>query len=356
MDEIPVPSQAISDERRTAEILAITNDPMLPWAEKRKLLELIGLPQETIDVLCGEKEKDGDIVPNPWAKIDLGDYPEIPTATNMINNHIAKAFERPLDINVNRASAASGCVRKRWFQRNGYEGTPMGPRAHMVFMFGDFIERISAHLIKEALVGPGKLYSDVDFGDVDGSVMIQGRELKTYKQEVLYADMGGVPITAHSDGFGRRNIDGKYELIEIKSASDYGFDRFKNGEMPDYIRQAHALMMTTKARELGVIGVRFFYTKKNTSHMWDRFYPFNDAIAREVIKGYQAAMADEPPPVPYPPREETFRKKPTGRRVLDWHCSYCAFTKNCHKFELEFKAGKPVYVVKEAKNEEIKAL
>lgn len=254
---------------------------------------------------------------------------------------------------ANRASSAPQCVKKRWFQNKGVPGEPMQPRSLLVFATGDVIEHVMKHFIHKACVGHGKLYSEVDFGEPMGTFTIQHREFTTYKQETLEIDAGGVLVSGHPDGWGKRNSDGEWELIEIKSASDYGFKDFVDGST-DYLKQVHALMLSHKALAMKVKSARFFYMNKNTSAIYDRLYEFDPLIAERVISEFQVASGQNEPAVPSDPdigpQEETFRSKPTGKYKLGWKCGYCDYRSRCWPdSQIEFKNGKPVHYVKDKK-------
>jgi hypothetical protein len=264
----------------------------------------------------------------------------------MIYEFIADYLSRGKDNNVNRASAANMCVRRRWYQHHGHEGTPLTPRKVINFQLGDLTERVMLYYIKQALTGPGKLYSEVRLGDVIGSIHFQGKELEIYQQKTFSFTLeNNQKVTAHVDGLGKRNADGKWELIEIKSAADWGFEGFVDNKPLDYLKQAHASMMTDECRALEIDQVRFFFLKKNTGNIWDRLYSFDETIANNVLKEFLLATKKEAPERPHGLVAETYYKKPTGRKVAGFPCSYCPFLKQCHgEHEKEFKSGKPVYV------------
>jgi len=289
---------------------------------------------------------------NPWAAIEDKPDPLIPTATLQIYQHIDATLTRPKDTHINRASSASLCYKRRWFQGKGVVGTPLTPRKQVNFLLGDLSERTTLHFIKEGCVGPGKLYSEVDFGEKTGEIHFQGKTLSIYKQQDLVAQIGPLTVTAHADGWGKRNSDGEWELIEVKSYSNYGFDDFKTKGAKDYLKQSTVNLQTTKAKELGAKSVRFFGLRKETGHLWDRRFEFDPALAFIVEAEYLAALADEEPKTPYQPVAETFRKKPTGRMILPFPCNgYCPYTEKCFSnFTIDWKAGQfgqktPVYVV-----------
>lgn len=298
--------------------------------------------------------------PNPFARFEDKIDAEIPTAVLAIYEQIQADLARTEEGSVDRCSAANYCVRRRYYQFHGVKGAPLTPRKIINFTLGDLSEKVVQFFIKKGLVGPGKLYSQVSFGRRDGSLTIQGKKIESYAQKTLsFKIRGGPEIRGHADGFGKRNSDGKWELIEIKSAADFGFDEFKFNGPGDYLKQAHAVMLTKEARKLGVKQVRFFYLRKGTGHLWDRVFDFDDSIARQVIEDFKTARKDECPDRPYSLIEETVRKKPTGRLKLPWQCGYCPFTEVCwadHHIQIEFKGdssgmSKPVHIL--TKKEEV---
>ncbi len=277
--------------------------------------------------------------------------PTTPTATNQIYEFIDSYLGRSDSTNVNRASSAPRCHKARWYQRKGYAGEKITPRAIVNFTLGDLTEHTVKFFILKACVGPGKVYSGVDFGKPIGSFTVQnGREITMYEQQTLTAAVGDILVTAHVDGWGKRNSDGRWELIEVKSAADYGFEEFKESGPGDYLKQAMVCLSTGRAKELGAAEVRYFYLKKNTGHLWDRLHAFDEALFADVIQEYALANGEAEPKAPYIPMPETFRNKPTGRFVLDWRCSYCAFTAHCHPTaQMELKNGKPKFYLPEKK-------
>lgn len=271
--------------------------------------------------------------------------PEIPTATNQIYKYIDSKTPVADGRNANRCSSAAGCVRKRWYQNHGYIGQKIQPRARVNFMLGDLSELVVVHFIKSALVGPGKLYQKVNFGEVTGTFKVNGFDIETHSQKDLHLELGGLTIVGHSDGFGKRSSDGKWELIEVKSSSDFGFDVFKSDGPEDYLKQSHALMMTRELRSVPVDYVRFFYLKKQTGNLWDRLFQFDDETAEITRKEFLLAASDTIPDAPYGFIDEMVRRKKTGRKTVPWQCQYCPYTRECKgDFTIEFSGGKPKYI------------
>lgn len=288
-----------------------------------------------------------DLVENAFSQWEEKPDPAVPKATYEIYNYINEYLGRKQDTHVNRASSASMCFKRRWYQKNNYAATPLTPRKLVNFLLGDLSEKTMQHFIKEGCVGSGKLYSEVDFGKEIGSFNIQGKKIAVYDQPDLTARIGEIEVTAHVDGWGLRNSDKRWELIECKSAADYGFDSFVSNGPGDYLKQSTVNMSTYKAMELGVSSVRFFYLKKNTGHLWDKVFHFDEELFEDIVQEYKIANSKEEPKRPYVPVMEKFRGKPTGRKILPWQCAYCSYTSTCWKNEasLEFKNGKPQWMV-----------
>lgn len=275
---------------------------------------------------------------------------EIPTATNLIYQNIAENAKRGESKDINRASSMPTCAKARWYKKQGNETEPMSPRTQLNFMMGHIAETVVLHLIKTALVGPDKLYSEIDFGEEVDTFLYQDMNVSVYKQRTLIAAIAGFYVTAHLDGMGKRNSDGRWEIIEVKSAADYGFDLFVTNGPTDYLPQSHACMRTDLAIERGVNETRYFYVKKSTGHLWDRLITFDQKIFDEVGENLKIANGEAEPKRPFVAIEEKFRSKPTGRKILFWRCSYCAFTQKCWpEAKMEFKSGKPIWVVEEKK-------
>jgi hypothetical protein len=291
-----------------------------------------------------------ELAPNPFAALEDKADPRVPTATLQIYQFIAEYLERPSERNPNRASSAPQCYKRRWYEKQGLPGEALTPRKMVNFLLGDLAERVMIYFVTQACVGPGKLYSEVDFGEVVGTIHFQGKELKIYKQETHTLDIGGVTVTAHADGWGKRNSDGKWELIEKKSAANWGFKDFQTTGPKEYLKQSMVLLQTDKAKRLGADSVRYFYLRKETGHLWDRVFPFSEELWYEVVQDYRISNGPTEPKAPFLPKWELFRGKPTGRRIAEFPCTYCPFLERCHgKHDVDWKADqfgnlRPVYV------------
>lgn len=300
---------------------------------------------------------------NPWAQYDDKPDFEIPSASYQIYNYVS-SLAKEESKNVFRASSASMCVRRRQYQKAGVDGIPITPRKILNFMSGDIAEMVMKYFISQACVGDGKLYSEVYFGEPEGSVVINGKMIATYHQPTYSFELPNKRrITAHPDGRGKRNLDGQWELIEVKSAADWGFQDFKVSGPGDYLKQAHAVMLTDEMTALNARSVRFFYFRKMTGNIWDRVFNFDPELAKRVVEDFLLSdsvelakpyeLVDETRSVRNPEDKRKWIKIPTGRKKAPFPCGgYCPYTKNCHgEYKLEWSSDrngqmKPVYIFK----------
>ena len=285
------------------------------------------------------------LIKNPFSNFEDKLDPEIPTGTHQIYSFIEDYFVE-LNGTANRCSAATMCVKRRWYQNQGYKGEPLTPRKRVNFMLGDLAEKTLLFFISQGCVGPGKLYSEVDFGEAIGSFTFNGKEIVVYEQAELHLKIGELEITGHPDGWGKRNSDGQWELIEIKSAADYGYKDFQENGAGDYLKQAHAQMMTDEAIARGVKSVRFFYLKKQTGNVWDRLHQFDEETAQLVRDEFVIAAGEKEPKAPHELEVEKIGqgrgkpKKETGRLCAGFPCSYCGYLRQCKgEFTVEFNKG-----------------
>jgi len=261
--------------------------------------------------------------------------------TDIIYSYI-ESIQSDKPSTANRCSAATMCVRRRWYANKGLPGEKLTARKIINFSQGDIAELNYKYWVEKACLG--SVYSELDFGTKTGEVKVGGTTLVTHEQKTITFRIGPFNIPGHVDGLGKRVSDGKWELIEFKSASSYGFDEFVDNGPGDYLKQAHALMMTDELIALGVDSVRFFYLKKETGEIYSRLYQFDNSIAVTVKTEFLQSNQETAPDQPYGFVDKKMDKTRTVKSV-PWQCGYCAYLETCkgpHK--VEFKSGKPVYV------------
>jgi len=301
-----------------------------------------------------------NLVKNPFAKYDDKATDDIAIGTRQIYDGINEAQKKKEKyVNVNRCSAASyhgdeSCVRQKQLRGHGAEGKPMAPRAYINFDLGNHYELECLALIKEWCTGEGKIYSEVYFGEeyvtIPKEISNTLVDITYYHQPEWSFKIGKQVITGHPDGIGKRNSDGKWELIEVKSASNWGYKSFEKDGKCGYLGQGHSLMLCEQAEKLKIDSIRFWYGRKETGHPHQEVFKYNEKIAQEVIDNYVKAASDEYIAPPFPLVDETFRRKPTGRKIAAYPCTYCDFIKECHgEYTIDWKPTqcgnkKPVFV------------
>ena len=291
---------------------------------------------------------------NPFAIFEDQADVRVPSATLQVYKSINERHGRKKDVYVNRASSATMCPKRRQYQRKGVEGTPLTPRKIVNFMMGDLAEMTMLYFISEACVGEGKLYSEVDLGGVKGEVQIGDKLVKTFQQKTLITNVGEIEVTCHADGFGKRNSDGKWELIECKSSSNWGFKLFKSDGPEDYLKQAHAVMASNECKALGITETRYFYLRKETGHLWDRLAKWDEGVWETVKREFVEVLQDDEIPTPIQLIPEMSgrspNKRPTGRYTAQFPCTYCPYLETCQgPYTLEWKEDqqgnmKPQYI------------
>lgn len=207
------------------------------------------------------------------------------------------------------SNLGSKCDRQLWYKINKAElAEPLPSDARIKFLFGDILESMLLYLAKEA-----------------------GHTVEREQEEVNLFGVKG-----HIDTV----IDG--HLIDVKSASSFSFEKFKNGLTAEqdefgYLTQMDGYLHATPDvqdtggflvidKTLGKITLDK-HTKTNTDY-------------EAVIAQKRAVLSDTKPPerayTPVPDETKADREarekkgKPfEGNMKLGVACSYCAFKKTC---------------------------
>lgn len=303
-----------------------------------------------------------NLVANNFFQFDEVYEPKIPTASLDIYRWIEEKMGRSDSKEINRGSAANLCFKRRQFQKAGAVAAPLTPRKRVNFAIGDLVEYVVLYFIERALVGPGKLYSEVFIGPKVGEFPIargggQPLLINIYDQvnTVTKTDTG-IDITCHADGWGKLNSTGEWELIEVKSCSNTAFKNFIRLGPGDYINQAHTNMRSDKSIELGVKQTRFFFCNKEKGNLYDILTPFNQStweqVQAEFIKANSATLIKAPYQLkPYFPlvqgKQKKIRAKVTNLLEAAFPCSYCPYLAQCHgDFKMVWEGEKPHKVYK----------
>jgi len=220
--------------------------------------------------------------------------------------------------------------RYLWNHFNGTEGEELQPHTYVKFMYGHLIEEMLLFLTRMA----GHSVTD---------------EQKVCKVE---------GIVGHMDC----KIDGI--VTDVKSASSFGFKKFKDGTLAyddpfGYIDQIKAYAHSEGQTEFGWLAM-----DKANGHLTYLKYDLNDTEAPvyEALKGdivdrvkHVKKLVEQPEPVEwcYPPVPDG----KSGNSKLSIGCSYCQFKDHCYPnlrvFAYSYGPKYLVDVVKEPKVQEV---
>lgn len=195
-----------------------------------------------------------------------------------------------------RFSALGTPDRKLWYAAQGGEQEELNAKTYFKFLYGDVIEQLVLFLAKES-----------------------GHEV-THEQEEVSCD----GVLGHIDAI----IDGV--VVDVKSASPYGFQKFKNNEFIEddpfgYVPQISGYANVLTPRQ----GAAFLAFDKVSGELC--LSPVSATIVgdfdlKQRIEHQKEVIAlPEPPERCYPDVEDG----KSGNRKLGTECSYCVYKKEC---------------------------
>lgn len=193
------------------------------------------------------------------------------------------------------------CDRKSWFRANAHElAETLPPWTRLKFLYGDIIEALLLFLAKAT-----------------------GHKVEGEQDTV---QIGGVK--GHRDAI----VDGR--LVDVKSASTYGFKKFlNNGLRRDdpfgYLRQIGAYLAGSKGTgELSEEDVvSFLAMDKQNGHLVLDTYPADEVDYEELVEHKLEVIASSTPPNRY---YHPVPEGKSGNQKLGIECSYCEFKKACY--------------------------
>lgn len=230
---------------------------------------------------------------------------------------------------LSMSAVGQACKRKLWLKVNGTEeGEPLEPATLLKFNYGDVIEEIVLALAIQA-----------------------GHEVVGQQDE-----MSILGVKGHRDAV----IDGM--TIDVKSASDYAFKKFKEHTLRDddafgYISQLSSYVYAAKDDPLVTDKTHgaFLVMNKVTGEVCLDVYDFTEELKHKLTEVIEAINLVENNVVPEVLDGEDFGK--SGNVRLCMHCRYCEHKFQCHPTTRTFKSSRgPVYlskVVKEPRMDEI---
>ena len=207
-----------------------------------------------------------------------------------------------------RASNVGRPLCQLQMEKNGAKGESQPYNAKMRNLFGDLIEAAAVLVLKSS-----------------------GVEVTNEQKSVRYNVSDGT----HIDGTFDVEIDNK--IWDIKSASPFAFEhKFKNGfsaiaksDTFGYVSQGYVYSEAVKKKFGGWIAIN-----KSTGEWTVTETPLADDTHRNkaiktVKDNVKAIKKNLSFKRCFTDVEETYRRKPTGNRVLGFECSYCPYKKEC---------------------------
>lgn len=194
------------------------------------------------------------------------------------------------------SSMGQPCERKLWYSIKKPEAAEgMEPWVYIKFLLGDIFEATLLFLAKAA-----------------------GHDVRGEQDELVLHG-----VTGHRDGI----IDDV--LVDLKSASPYGFEKFKSGLTPDadsfgYLSQLDTYLHASEDVPTGEGA--FLVGNKVTGRLaLDRHRKSETDYAAIVARKRELLASDEPPPRGY----DDVPIGAFGNRKLAVVCSYCEFKRTC---------------------------
>lgn len=219
----------------------------------------------------------------------------------LINNITAHEFDK----RKLRMSNIGKKDRQLWYGYNGYKGEELQPQVYIKFLYGHLIEEMVLALVK-----------------------LSGHEVTDEQKKVEVSGIKG-SMDCKIDGV----------LTDVKSASSYGFKKFKDGSLINddpfgYVDQIKGYAHAEKTTDVG-----WLVMDKTTGHLTFLKYDMADESKWywtklnffsivDRIKKIKALVTQTKPPTkcydPVPDGKSGNMKLPVG-------CSYCAYKHDCWK-------------------------
>lgn len=221
---------------------------------------------------------------------------DLDTFTRNVRAKLVEKLSGEWSGGLRMSSIGQPCARKLWYEVNNPDkAEPSHPSLYIKFLFGDIIEQLVLFLAKTA-----------------------GHTL-THEQEELIVD--GVP--GHTDG----KLDGT--VIDVKSASGYGFKKFQSGikKSDDAFGYLHQLGLYNYALGNGGNPAAFVALDKSTGEIAvDVHDDLHDVDYHGLIAERKKIVSlKEPPPRGFSDDD----MGASGNKKLKINCAYCPFKKKC---------------------------
>lgn len=208
----------------------------------------------------------------------------------MLVRRLSYQREKPT---VRLSNAGTPCKRKLWYSVNVPElAEKLDAPARIKFLFGDIIEELILFLARLA-----------------------GHTVEREQEEVEVAGVKG-----HIDAI----VDG--ELVDVKSASPYSFDKFKDGLSREVDGFGYLTQLGSYRSALGLRRAHFLPVNKVLGQLHLDTHEDDGRDYEQVVEeAKRTVQSPEPPP-------RGFVDVPDGKsgnRKLGVQCSYCDFRETC---------------------------
>lgn len=223
-----------------------------------------------------------------------------------------KLDRTPREFTLRFSNIGKPCVRELWLDKNNPGGGEvLTPSSYNKFAFGDLTEEWIIFLIE-----------------------LSGHTVSLRQQEV---ELEG--IQGHWDLI----VDGM--LLDVKSASSFSFDKFKEGLVPEkdafgYLTQLRSYHDRAKLFNEVTDKVRagFLVMDKQHGHIWLDIHDFSEPFDLSGFFKERIRVVNGPdlPERAFVPKLDGYKHKVTkefianGNELLDTNCSYCSQKFNCY--------------------------
>jgi hypothetical protein len=207
-------------------------------------------------------------------------------------------------------SSAGKCPRQLAYVYHGFpqNGKELDGRSRITFFQGDLVELTLMTLARLAgcnIVGTG------------------------FNQITVRLPVGEVILQGHPDGF---LIEDKTRLVECKSMSSYGFERFEQGEIDDsYYAQINMYLEAVNMDECVMIAMN-----KDNAIVKDCIVYRDPVLINKLINKLGAVLKTTADTLPNPPEELA----PDAKGNYSWQCLYCSYWKTCRPGAQKVLVGK----------------
>lgn len=192
-----------------------------------------------------------------------------------------------------RLSAIGKSELQLWYEiKGGVEGEPLSSSALLKFLYGDILEELMLTLTEVA-----------------------GHKVERRQETV---ELEG--IVGHIDAV----IDG--ELVDVKSASSYSFEKFEDGTLKDNDAFGYIYQIGAYAEALGKTRGYFLAVDKTLGHITLLKTDSWPNVRERIAKLKDLLTKDTPPEYAC-----SIRTNKAGEKYLAVPCSYCPTKEHCCK-------------------------